>query len=89
MPNTSTKAPGAGLTERGLQSRISRRTRIPRSTVCEIFQGSRRATVKQAAALEEEFVFRGIPINRWDLLYGVQRGQTLLEYLGTRKETDK
>lgn len=75
------------LTERGLQSRISMRTKIKRPTLCNIFKGLRRATAKQAALLEQEFTVRCIPINRWDLLYGVEDGQSLREYLEKKENS--
>ena len=67
----------------GLQSSASRKCGIAKTTVCHIFNGKRRATLKQAAQLEEYFMMRGIPINRWDLLYGVnvEEEQSLSDYL--------
>jgi hypothetical protein len=74
------------LTEWGIQSRIARRCGICRPIIGDIFNGKRRATLKQAAQLEEYFISRGIPINRWDLLYGVdtENGQTLMDYLDNK-----
>ena len=75
----------AAIEERGLRAKLSLRTHISRSTITEIFNGRRRATVKQAALLEDEFVKRGIPLNRWDLLYGVKPGEPLELYLVANK----
>lgn len=70
----------------GIQSLISRRCGITRSTVCSIFTGKRRATPKQAAAMEAFFISKGIPLNRWDLLYGVdvENDQSLANYLANK-----
>lgn len=72
------------LKERGYQARLAYRLKLPRSTVNEIFNGKRRATLRQAAELEAEFTKRSIPLNRWDLLYGIQEGQPLVDYLAAR-----
>ena len=69
------------IEEYGLRAKLAMRTRIARSTMTEIFSGKRRATARQAALLEAEFVKRGIPLNRWDLLYGVGAGESLKHYL--------
>ena len=76
-----TKQKGSPLEVRSLQSSISYRYGICKSTVSQIFSGKKRATLTQAAQMEEYFTRHGIPLNRWDLLYGVQRGQALAEYL--------
>ena len=65
------------------------RTGTARSTITEIFSGKRRATLRQAEALEQEFVKRNIPLNRWDLLYGVKDGESLKQYLQTKGEVTK
>ena len=77
------------LNERGIKSKISLRTRIARPTVSAIFHGKRRATPSQAEKLEAEFIRRQIPLDRWDLLYGirVEEGQSLQDYL-SRKKTE-
>lgn len=70
----------------GLQSVIAHKYHMNKATVSQIFSGRKRATVKQAAELEEFFLRRGIPINRWDLLYNVQCGQSLVDYLKQKGE---
>lgn len=72
------------MREYGIQSKIARRTKIARSLVCEIFNGTRRCTAKSAAKMEAEFAMREIPINRWDLLYGVEDGQKLIDYVSLK-----
>lgn len=72
----------------GLQRKLSRRSGIVNSTLCCIFQGKRRATIPQAEKLEAEFIRLGIPLNRWDLMYGVrvnkEHPESLAEYLERR-----
>ena len=80
MPSSTEK-----IKRYGLQSTLAMRTHTSRSTITEIFNGRRRATVRQAALLEEEFVKRGIPLNRWDLLYGVQKDESLEHYLAAKE----
>ena len=76
------------LSAYGIQSQIAMRTKIARTTVVAIFNGKRRATPPQAALLEQEFIRKGIPLNRWDLLYGVnvEEGETLPDYLQHKDE---
>lgn len=73
------------LTEYGLQNTIAVRTGVDRPTVNAIFRGKRRAGIKAAALLEHEFIKKGIPLDRWDLLYGIKidadKPQTLAAYL--------
>lgn len=74
------------MKNRGFQAIVANRTRISRASLSLIFSGKRRATLEQAQKLEKVFIENGIPLNRWDLLYGVKRGQTLDQYLGERDE---
>ena len=76
------------IKEPGLRARLALRTKTARSTITQIFAGKRRATLRQAAALEEEFVKRNIPLNRWDLLYGVKEGESLEQYLQTKEAAE-
>ena len=64
----------------GLQSKLSRRTGICAPIVNYIWTGKRRATVDQAKKLEEAFLFYGIDITRFDLLYEVKTGESLLDF---------
>ena len=73
------------LKENGIISKISRHTGIARCNVSLVVNGRRRATVKQAALLEEEFIRIGVPINRWDMLYGMEKDESFCAYLN-RKE---
>lgn len=69
------------MIRRGLQALISRRTHISKASLSLIFSGRRRATPAQAEKLEQAFIENGIPLNRWDLLYGAHKGQSLVRYL--------
>lgn len=64
--------------EWGLQSWLSRKTGISRSTVTSIFSGKRRATPEQAILLEPLLIEKGYSITRWDLV-SCPRGTKLLE----------
>ena len=72
----------------GLQKKLSRRSGIINSTICYIFRGVRRATISQAEKLEAEFIRLGIPLTRWDLMYGVRvnkgNPESLADYLERR-----
>lgn len=77
----------------GLQNKMSRRCGITNSTVCHIFRGVRRATIPQAEKLEAEFIRLGIPLTRWDLMYGVrvskEHPESLADYLDRRDKNTK
>lgn len=77
----------------GLQKKLSRRSGIINSTICYIFQGKRRATIPQAEKLEAEFIRLGIPLTRWDLMYGVRvnkdNPESLADYLERRDKNTK
>lgn len=77
----------------GLQKKLSRRSGIINSTICYIFQGVRRATISQAEKLEAEFIRLGIPLTRWDLMYGVRvnkdNPESLADYLERRDKNTK
>lgn len=62
----------ATMKERGFQAWVARKTKVSRSTITAIFTGKRKCTIAQAAKLEEIFILKGIPLNRWDLLYGYE-----------------
>lgn len=68
----------------GLQARIARRTGLSAPIVSFIFNGVRRATIEQAAKLEEAFNHFGIRINRLDLMYDVRNGESLIDYMDRR-----
>lgn len=75
-----------GLNTWGIQTELARAVGMSRSTLNYIFSGKKRATPEQAAALEAEFVRRGIDINRWDLIYGLpEDGSVTLEDILSRK----
>lgn len=69
------------LTSHGLQSWCARKAGVTRTTINAIFNGKRKATPKHAEQLEAIFIQKRIPLDRWDLLYGVKTGQTLEDYL--------
>jgi plasmid maintenance system antidote protein VapI len=73
------------LRERGLQSHLARIVGISRSTVTSIFSGARRATPPQAKLLSEEFERHQIAIDLWDLLYEVNEGESLVEFIKRRE----
>ena len=77
----------------GLQKELSRRSGIINSTISYIFSGIRRATIPQAEKLEAEFIRLGIPLDRWDLMYGVrvskEHPESLTEYWERRDKNMK
>lgn len=73
------------MKSRGFQATVARQTQISRASLSLIFAGKRRATPEQARKLEKVFIENGIPLNRWDLLYGAKRGETLDQYLEKRE----
>lgn len=75
------------LRQRGFQNQCAVKTQIFRSTINLIFKGKRRATPHQAEKLEGFFLKKCIPINRWDLLYGMKEGQDIWDYF--EKKQDK
>lgn len=76
------------ITERGTQSWYARKTGIARSTINAIFNGRRRPTPEQAAKLEALFIQKGVPLNRWDLLYGNPEGLPLPQFINQIKKAD-
>lgn len=68
------------LKEHGSQAWFSRKSGIRKEAVHAIFTGKRRATTEQAMKLEPWFAEKGVPINRWDLLYGDILGKHLGDY---------
>lgn len=73
------------MKNRGFQTEVSRKTQIAKASLSLILSGKRRATPEQAEKLEKVFIENGIPLNRWDLLYGTERGETLDQYLKKRE----
>lgn len=71
----------------GIQSAIARKCGIQKSSVSYVFNGRRRATAQQAALMEGYFIQKGIPLTRWDLLYGIdtENEESIAEYLERRK----
>ncbi len=72
------------ITSWGLQSRLAKKLNVSKQTISRIFIGDR-PTSQLAEQLESEFVRLGIPINRWDLLYSRPEGQSLKDYLKSKK----
>lgn len=72
----------------GLQSKLSRRTGISAPIMCLIFSGKRRATIDQAAKLEEAFLRYNIDITRFNLLYDVKNGESLPEFYDRKFHKD-
>lgn len=83
----------ATMKERGFQAWVARKTGVSRSTITAIFTGKRRCTVAQAAKLEEIFILKGIPLNRWDLLYGYETSPggsvSIIDYLRKKLLNDE
>lgn len=73
--------PPVTLKTPGIQARIARKIGTSRQTVNAVFCGRQIASRKIAAKLEDEFVRLGIPLTRWDIMYGVKPGQSLAAYL--------
>lgn len=70
----------------GIQAKIARKIGVCRATVNAVFRGKYTAGRKLSEKLEGEFVRMGIPLTRWDLMYGVRPGQTLSDYLKSKQE---
>lgn len=64
----------------GAKKYISVETKIPFATITRIFAGERRATVEQAAKLEPVMIRMGLPLTRWDFLYGLKIDENLADY---------
>lgn len=62
---------------RGLPSRIVRETGLCQPLVSNILNGARRPTLEQAVLLEAAFLRIGLPLTRWQLLYGYKPGVPL------------
>ena len=73
------------MKSRGFQATVARQTQLSGASLSLIFSGKRRATPEQARKLEKVFIENGIPLNRWDLLYGIERGETLDQDLKKRE----
>ena len=86
VTNTRIRPVKYKITDWGLQAKISKMTHISTVAINFIFNGRRRATVEQAEKLEAAFATLGIHINRLDLLYEVEPGQNLYDYLREREE---
>lgn len=55
--------------------------RMGRVYLSKILTGDRPCPLWLAAKLEEYFIEHGIPMNRWDILYGVKRNQSFEDYV--------
>jgi len=69
---------------KGFQAYLARRVHVTKAAINHVFRGEIRASVDMAAKLEHEFIRIGIPLTRWDFLYGMQPGQTLVDYVKER-----
>ena len=65
----------------GIQRYIAEYTGIDQAIVCRIMRNERRASPEQAAALEFCFIRLGLPITRWDILYGPKPDEKLDDYI--------
>lgn len=77
------------ITARGLQAHLARKIHISRSAISEIFAGKHQPSKQTAAKLEAEFIRLGIPVTRWDLLYERPEGQSLADYLKSKRNAEK
>ena len=73
----------------GIQSKIARKLGVCRATVNAVFRGKYIAGRKLAEKLEQEFIRLGIPLTRWDIMYGVHEGETLADYLKRKKHNEQ
>lgn len=69
----------------GIQSKLSRKTGIPHSTISCIFSGKRRATPEQAALLEPLLQNMGFQVTAWSMS-SCPRGTKLMDLIEKRKE---
>ena len=69
----------------GLQTRLARKLKVSRQTMNGFFTGKHTPTAKMAEQLETEFNKLGIPITRWDLLWGNKDRLPLADYLKTKQ----
>lgn len=74
------------INSHGLQAKLARKLHVNKATISRIFSGKVRATSQQARDLGAEFTRLGIPLTHWDLLYEIKDGQSLADYLKSKKE---
>lgn len=60
---------------RGAKTRLAKYMGCSKAYVTQMFNGSRPPSLKAAAMLELYFTRTGIPVNRWDMLYGREKGE--------------
>lgn len=68
------------LTTWGVQGFIAKQSGLAAPVVNMIWTGKRRATPEAAVKLEAEFIKLQINLTRWDLIYGIEPGQSLPDY---------
>jgi len=71
----------------GIGAYIARRCHTSSTNVCRILRGGILASPEMAAKMEEVFIELGLPLTRWDLLYGIGPEETLIEYARKRFAT--
>ena len=57
---------------RGGKGRMARNLGIGAGYLSDILNGNRRASMRVALILEKYFARTGVPMNRWDIIYGVK-----------------
>jgi len=71
----------------GIGAYIARRCHTSPTNVCRILRGGILASPFMAAKMEEVFIELGLPLTRWDLLYGIGPDESLIEYARKRFAT--
>lgn len=66
---------------RGGRARLAKYLGISDSYLSEILNGKKGVSKKLTLKFEAYFARTGIPMNRWDLLFGMRKGETFKEYL--------
>jgi len=60
---------------RGAKARLAQYIGVSRAYITQMFNGSRPPSLDAAAKLEVYFIRVGIPVTRWDMLYGREKGE--------------
>jgi len=60
---------------KGAKTRLAKYIGCSKAYVTQMFNGSRPPSLDAAAKLEVYFIRVGIPVTRWDMLYGREKGE--------------
>ena len=69
---------------RGAVQKIADHLGVTHGYVSNILSGRRRPSRDMAVKWEYYFLRTGVPITRWDLLYGRAKGESLSDYINRR-----